>query len=242
MSLLGSVLVAVSLVLLRLYQVSHANVFWIILMGGGVVLFAIGSKWVLHGVRLLRDYDGVWPIFCVAMVIAWLIHAVQLENYVADSALGSGFARMTIYVTTCLLRFSHVHLTTDGNVLSLGPPFLMPAIRVTALCGGFLSVLMFVAAFSFVTIDIGRSLGFWRLTALVASGIAVTLLVSLLRLYVVLMAGFYWGWSALIIAHTYVGYVLFLSVTSVFWYASLEWNKHLSIARKRRRGMTRIIG
>ena len=223
----ASFLVAVSLWLLRLYQLSDANIFWVLLMGGGVVLFAIGSKWLLDNVRLLVGYRDSWPVFCIAMLIAWLVHAAQLENYVADSFLGDAFGQMTIHVTTYLLRLSHLSMATTGNLLLLGSPSLVPSIQITPLCGSFMSVLMFVAAFSFLTIDIGRSLGLLRLTALLVSGTMMTLLVSLLRVYVVVMMGFYWGMSALTIAHTYIGYVLFLSVTSVFWYVSLEWNRHL---------------
>ena len=223
----GLVLVVVSLGLLRFFQLSDADLFWIVLMGFGVVIFVVGSKWVLDGVSLFTDYRGMWPVFGAAMTIAWLIHAAQVETYAANSWIGEFFGNVTVYVTLALLRLSHVPVTATGGILSFGAPSLVGAVEVTPLCGGFLSVLMFIAAFTFVTVDVGRSLGLWRLSLLLLSGVSMTIVSALLRVYVVTLAGFYWGWDALNFAHTYLGYILFLSVASLFWYTSLEWSKHL---------------
>jgi exosortase/archaeosortase family protein len=223
----GLALVVVSLGLLRFFQLSDASLFWIALMGIGVIIFVIGSKWVLDGVSLFADYRTMWPVFAAAMTIAWLIHAAQIETYAANSWLGEFFGNVTVHVTLALLRISHVPVTATGSILSFGAPSLVGAVEVTPLCGGFLSVLMFIAAFSFVTVDVGRSLGLWRLSLLLLGGISMTIVSALLRVYVVTLAGFYWGWDVLNLAHTYLGYILFLSVASLFWYISLEWSKHL---------------
>ena len=221
----GSCLVLVSLVLLRFFQLADTDLLWVSLMGVGVLMFVTGSRWVLEGVPRLVDYKGMWPVFCVAMVIAWLIHAGQLESYVAGSWLGGFFGGITVYVTVALLHLSKVPVVVSGDVLSFGPPSLVGAVQVTPLCGGFLSVLMFIAAFSFVTLDVGRALGLVRLIPLLLSGMTMTIVASVLRVFVVTLAGFYWGWNALTLVHTYLGYALFLSVASLFWYVSLTWSK-----------------
>ena len=166
----GSSLVLVSLVLLRFFQLTDTDLLWVSLMGVGVLMFVIGSRWVLEGVPRLVDYKGMWPVFCAAMVIAWLIHAGQLESYVAGSWLGRFFGGVTVYVTVALLHLTKVPVVVSGDVLSFGPPSLVGAVQVTPLCGGFLSVLMFIAAFSFVTLDVGRALGLVRLIPLLLSG------------------------------------------------------------------------
>ena len=222
---IGSSLVLVSLVLLRFFQLTDTDLLWVSLMGVGVLMFVIGSRWVLEGVPRLVDYKGMWPVFCVAMVIAWLIHAGQLESYVAGSRLGRFFGGVTVYVTVALLHLTKVPVVVSGDVLSFGPPSLVAAVQVTPLCGGFLSVLMFIAAFSFVTLDVGRALGLVRLIPLLLSGTTMTIVASVLRVYVVTLAGFYWGWNALTLVHTYLGYALFLTVASLFWYVSLTWSK-----------------
>ena len=48
----------------------------------------------------------------------------------------------------------------------------------------------------------------------------------------VILVGFRWGLDALYLAHTYLGYALFLAVACGFWYAALTWNKRLSSATK----------
>jgi exosortase/archaeosortase family protein len=225
----GLALVVVSLGLLRFFQLSDASLFWIALMGIGVIIFVIGSKWVLDGVSLFADYRTMWPVFAAAMTIAWLIHAAQIETYAANSWLGEFFGNVTVHVTLALLHISHVPVTATGSILFFGAPSLVGAVEVTPLCGGFLSVLMFIAAFSFVTVDVGRSLGLWRLSLLLLGGISMTIVSALLRVYVVTLAGFYWGRDVLNLAHTYLGYILFLSVASLFWYISLRWSKHLKL-------------
>ncbi|MGA2237741.1 MAG: archaeosortase/exosortase family protein [Candidatus Bathyarchaeia archaeon] len=239
----GLIFVVASLALLRFFQLSDASLLWICLMGLGVVMFVIGSRWVLEGVNLFADYRGMWPVFSAAMAIAWLIHAAQVESYAANSLLGRFFGTVTVYATLTLLHISQVPVAATGDVLSFGPPSLIGAVEVTPLCGGFLSVLMFIAAFSFVTVDVGRSLGLRRLMLLLLGGIAVTVLAAVLRVYVVTLVGFHYGWSALNLAHVYLGYVLFLSVMSLFWYISLRWSKRLTTrgSTSPRRPPSRVI-
>ena len=87
--IVGSILVLISLVILRYFQLSEADVFWIVVMGCGVGLFVVGSRWVLYDVKFFSGYRDMWPVLCVAMVVAWLIHAVQLESYASSSPLGA---------------------------------------------------------------------------------------------------------------------------------------------------------
>jgi exosortase/archaeosortase family protein len=221
----GSVFVLISLIVLRFFQLSDPSLPWITVMGGGVILFAIGSKWLLNDVSFFADYRDMWPVFSAAMAIAWLIHVVQLESYAAGSLLGRLFGDMTVFATVGLLHFSSLPVAATGDVLVFGPPSLVGAVEVTPLCGGFLSVLMFIVAFNFVTLEVGRSLGFTRLTFLLATGIVMTIVAAVLRVYVVTVVGFYYGLNALNLAHTYLGYALFLSIASAFWYVALRWNK-----------------
>ena len=221
----GSALVFISLILLRFFQLSDASLPWITIMGGGVLAFAIGSKWLLSDVTFLSDYRDMWPVFSAAMAIAWLIHAVQLESYAAGSSLGEFFGGLTVFATVGLLHLSNLPVAVTGDVLLFGPPSLVGAVEVTPLCGGFLSVLMFIVAFNFVTFEVGRSLGFSRLALLLASGVGVTVAAAVLRVYVVTVVGFYYGLGALNLAHIYLGYALFLFIASGFWYVALKWSK-----------------
>jgi exosortase/archaeosortase family protein len=224
----GSILILISLVILRYFQLSGPDLFWIVVMGCGVVVFAVGSRWVLYDLRFFSGYRDMWPVLCAAMVVAWLIHAVQLESYASSSPLGVFFGTVNVFVTVALLHLTNIPVTVSGDILSFGPPSMIGGVEVTPLCGGFLSFLMFIAAFSFVTVDIGRSLGVLRLAFLLLTGVGVTFAATILRVYVVILVGFRWGLNALYLAHTYLGYAIFLTVACGFWYAALTWNKHLS--------------
>ena len=223
----GSVLIFISLVILRYFQLSGADAFWITVMGFGVVLFAVGSRWVLYDAQFFSGYRDMWPVLCVAMVVAWLIHAAQIENYASSSPLGAAFGTLNVAVTVALLHLTNIPVTVSGDILSFGPPSMIGGVEVTPLCGGFLSFLMFIAAFSFVTLDVGKSLGVYRLAFLLLVGVWVTFAATILRVYVVILVGFHWGLDALSFAHTYLGYALFLAVACSFWYAALTWNKRI---------------
>ena len=226
--LVGSILILVSLVILRYFQLSGADLFWITLMGCGVGLFIVGSRWVIYDVRFFSGYRDMWPVLCAAMVVAWLIHAVQLESYAESSPLGALFGAVNVIVTVALLHLTNIPVTVSGDILSFGPPSMIGGVEVTPLCGGFLSFLMFLAAFSFVMVDVGRSLGVPRLVFLLLAGSGVTFAATILRVYVVILVGFRWGLNALYLAHTYLGYALFLCVACGFWYTALRWNKRLT--------------
>ena len=224
----GSFLVLTSLTILRFFQLSGPDLIWISLMGLGVVIFAIGSHWVIYGVKFFAGFRDMWPVLSAAMVAAWFIHAVQLENYASASPLGAFFDKWNICATVALLEWSKISVTQSGDILSFGPPSQIGAVQVTPLCGGFLSLLMFLAAFTFVTLDVGKNLGVARLIILLLAGGLVTFAATIMRVFIVILVGFHWGLDALNVAHTYLAYILFLTVVCVFWYATLQWSNSLT--------------
>jgi exosortase/archaeosortase family protein len=226
----GSFLVLISLTILRFFQLSGPDLFWIALMGLGVVVFAVGSRWVIYEVHFFESYRDMWPVLCAAMVVAWLIHAVQLENYASSSPLGAFFDKWNVFATVVLLHWSNIPVTVSGNILSFGPPSQIGAVQVTPLCGGFLSLLMFLAAFGFVTLDVGRTLGVARLVFLLVAGGLVTFAATIVRVFIVILVGFHWGLDALNIAHTYLAYILFLAVVCAFWYTTLRWSNQITMS------------
>jgi exosortase/archaeosortase family protein len=194
-------------------------------MPAAVLIFALGSKWVLQNVRILQAYRELWPVFSVAMAVAWLIHLGQFEEFATNTWLGADFGVATIEVNAFLLRISGINAQVQGQVLRMPPPSMVPAVGVTPLCGGFLSFLMFTVAFGIVLFDVGRQLGKVRLLGVFVLGAVATMIISILRVYIVLVLGFYWGFNVMMTAHTYLGYALFLAFISLFWYFTLRWSK-----------------
>jgi len=188
------------------------------------LIFAVGSHLVIYHARFFSAYRNMWPVLCAAMVVAWLIHAVELESYASNSPLGALFGAWNIHATVTLLHWVNIPVSVSGDVLSFGLPSLIGSVEVTPLCGGFLSLLMFIAAFSFVALDVGKHLGVLRLGFLLVAGGVITFFATILRVFIVILVGFHWGMEALQMAHMYLGYALFLIVVCVFWYASLKWS------------------
>jgi len=225
----GASLVAVSLVILRYFMLAEMSLFWVVWILMGAASLVVGSKWVLEHVTILRPYRDMWPVFCLGNMFAWLIHAGQIDQTLADSGIGSAFAHLTLLDSTLLLKLSGVPVAVDGQIVSMGSMSKVGPVAVTGLCSGFLSFVMFTAAFSLVSFDVGKTLGARRLSALFVLGVAGTFFISSLRVYLVLVLGYYWGWSILETARLYLGYVLFLCLISAFWYFTLEWSRRLHV-------------
>jgi len=229
-SLFGGVLVGFSLLLFRFSQVSVSTltvVDWILLVPVALVSFAFGSKWLLEGVSFLKG-GGLWPVVCLVYVFVWLIHASQFEVSVADSGVGTAFALFTLRCSSLFLTLSGVHLVILGEVVSMGPGSRIGEVAVTGSCSGLFSFLLFTVAFGVVGLDVGRVLGAVRLCVLFGLGAVGTLLMSGLRVFLVLIAGYLWGWGALGVAHACLGYILYPALISFFWYATLTWSTRLS--------------
>jgi exosortase/archaeosortase family protein len=226
----GAVLVAVSLLVFRFTQVSALTITapaWVVLILLGVGGFVAGSWLLFEHVTVLRSLRDLWPIFCLMDIFAWLIHASQIDIALSESSLGGGFALFTLRYSSLLLTLSGLHPVVVGEAISMGPLSKVGEIAVTPLCSGFLSFLLFLAAFTVVLLDVGRVLGALRLGVVFGLGAVATFAISGLRVFLVLLAGYLWGWDALGAAHAYLGYVLFLALISGFWYLTLDWCKRI---------------
>ena len=222
----GSILVAASLILFRFTQISVSllnGTAWVVAVVIGTVSFIIGSKWLFENVARLRSLRELWSMLCLMDIFAWLIHASQIDVEVTQSTVGVAFAAFTLRYSTLLLSVVGIRSDVSGEVISMGPASGVGPIAVTPLCSGLLSFILFTAAFVVVLLDVGKTLGPRRLGMLFVLGVAATFMISGLRVFLVLILGYYYGWSLLEVAHAYLGYVLFLSLISAFWYLTLKW-------------------
>jgi exosortase/archaeosortase family protein len=227
LGVVGAFLVAISLIILRYFMLADMNVTWVFFIFVGGASFIVGSKWVLENVSRLQSYRDMWPVFCVVNVFAWMVHASQVDQWLAESSVGAAFASVTLLESTVLLRLSGVSPIVVGGVVSLGAMSKIGPVEVTGLCSGFLSFMLFTVAFSIVLIDVGKTLGARRLSGLFLLGVFGTFLISGFRVYLVLVLGYYWGLGVMEVGHLYLGYVLFLCLISAFWYATLDWSRRL---------------
>lgn len=169
----------------------------------------------------------MWPVFRVVNVFAWMVHASQIDQLLAESPVGAAFASVTLLESTVHLRLSGISGTVYGDLISMGAMSKIGPVGVTGLCSGFLSFMLFTVAFSIVPLDVGKTLGVRRLSGLFLLGVAGTFLISGFRVYLVLVLGYYWGLGVMEVGHLYLGYVLFLCLISAFWYATLDWSRRL---------------
>jgi exosortase/archaeosortase family protein len=235
-ALTGAILVATSLLIFRLTQIwdqvlpwNLSGAGWVVLVVLGAGTFIVGSKWLFEHVIFLRSLRDLWPILCLMDIFAWLLHASQIDVEVTQSPLGVAFAAFTLRYSTLLLGLSGIHSNVSGEIISMGTGSGVGPIAVTPLCGGLLSFILFTVAFTVVLLDVGKTLGPQRLALLFGLGVVGTFVISGLRVFLVLVVGYYFGWGPLELAHEYLGYVLFLSLISVFWYLTLDWCRRIQM-------------
>jgi|GEM_PF-1494934 len=84
-------------------------------------------------------------------------------------------------------------------------------------CSGAYSFAIFFSAFvSFVQVKYDRFDG--KIRYLLIAGLLGTYLANLLRVYLIALAGFYYGRDALIYAHQHFGWIIFMLWVIFFWY------------------------
>jgi len=213
------------LILLRFFQLAVVSFFWLMMMPVAVLSFTLGVKWVLQNVRMLRVYSELWPVFAVAMAIAWLVHAGQFEDLIANTWLGEAFGSLTAQITVLLLDVSGMKAVLHGQMLALPPQSRVSGVLITPLCGGLLSFIMFTFAFAIVLFDAGRGFGRAKLLGTFVLGAFATFMIGVLRVYIVLLLGYYMGFDVMMAAHNYLGYVLFLAFVMALWYLVLGSSK-----------------
>jgi exosortase/archaeosortase family protein len=235
-AVIGATLVALSLLVFRLTQIwvsSFTGAGWVVVVLAGTCAFIVGSKWVFEHVTFLRSLQELWPIVCLMDIFAWLIHASQIDVEVTQSSVGVAFADFTLQYSRLLLGISGIHSDVSGEVVSMGAASNVGPIAVTPLCSGLLSFILFTVAFTVVLIDVGKTLGPRRLSLLFAVGVMATFMISGLRVFLILVLGYYYGWGTLELAHQYLGYAMFLSLISLFWYLTFEWCRRIDARQAR---------
>jgi hypothetical protein len=196
----GAVLVASSLITFRFTQIAVSTLTplgWVLFVIVGVGGFILGSKWLFEHVYRLRSLRELWPILCLMDIFAWLIHASQIDVEVTQSSVGEMFAEFTLHYSTILLGLLGIRSVVSGEVVSMGAGSKVGAIAVTPFCSGLLSFVLFTVAFTVVLLDVGETLGLRRIVFLFVLGVAATFMISGLRVFLVLILGYYYGWGCL---------------------------------------------
>jgi exosortase/archaeosortase family protein len=143
-------------------------------------------------------------IYCFALVFPLLI-----SRY-----FGTRYSLATVLIVVSILTAFDYPITSQGQLIHIHSPTNDIDIFafIDAACSGSVSLGVFIAIFALMMIDI--MLPAKKAASLFIFGVIGTSVQNILRLVVLILAGYYYGSEALLTAHIYAGYVIF-----PIWYA-----------------------
>jgi exosortase/archaeosortase family protein len=143
-------------------------------------------------------------IYCFALVFPLLI-----SRYV-----GTQYSLATVLIVVSILTAFGYPITSQGQLIHIHLPAnnINISVFIDAACSGSASLGVFIAIFALMMIDI--MLPAKKAASLFIFGVIGTSVQNILRLIVLILAGYYYGSEALWTAHIYAGYVIF-----PIWYA-----------------------
>jgi archaeosortase C (PEF-CTERM variant) len=191
-----------------------------LLIGAYLILY----NWVPSDFEREREFAFVF-FFCLSFL---LLVPVLIERAAAGNASSAaGISAYSEYLLAKpvdgMLSLSGVTSTIDGITIT----FLTNdgdriALLIATSCSGVYSFAIFTAAFiAFVATEFEE----WdsRLKWFMALGILAAYMANLLRMYIIVMVGHYYGSDALLWAHANVGWVIYMAWIALFWWALFRW-------------------
>lgn len=222
--LLGALVVAADLLwnLVLTGSTEFLTYDWLAIMVGA---FLLAYRWIPDGYRRERDFAFVF-LFALSLL---LLVPVLLERAASGNAASSaGISAYSEYLLAKpvdgMLRLAGVSSHIDGVTITFltveGPPPI--TLTIATSCSGVYSFAIFTAAFmGFVATEFTH----WdsRLKWFLALGILAAYLANLLRMFIIVMVGHYYGSDALLWAHANVGWLIYMGWIALFWWMLFRW-------------------
>ena len=195
----GLIMLVVSLTASLHYLPSPDYEFIVFLM----LLACLGLFAIFFGEACLIP-SALLGIYCFALVFPLLI-----SRYV-----GTQYSLVTVLIVVSILAAFGYPITSQGQLIHIHSPTNGIDIFafIDAACSGSVSLGVFIAIFALMMIDI--MLPAKKAASLFIFGVIGTSVQNILRLVVLILAGYYYGSEALWTAHIYAGYAIF-----PIWYA-----------------------
>jgi archaeosortase C (PEF-CTERM variant) len=189
-----------------------------------VGVYLLVYRWVPEDYSREREFTFVF-FFALAFL---LLVPVLLERAASGNAASTaGISAYSEYllakpvewmlsvtgVTSTIDGITITFLTTGGERISL---------LIATSCSGVYSFAIFTSAFiAFVATEFTR----WdsRLKWFLALGVLAAYLANLLRMYIIVMVGHFYGSDALLWAHANVGWIIYMAWIALFWWLLFRW-------------------
>jgi len=217
----GVLLMASAFVLYFLYQSGGGKMLF--LPPIGIALFIFGFYLSFSGTNFYTRFRGMVLFMALAVLMTWMAWDTGLHDYIVNSSYGSFLAGITIKFSVYFLNAAGYHVSNTGNQITFLGDSKVQSFDVINSCSGADTTILFLAAFVLMLADQGRRASVQKLAVCFVCGGIGTYLVSMMRVPLLGIVGYYDGYGTLETYHMYSGYLIFLGSIVTFWYLSLRW-------------------
>lgn len=192
----GAVSLAISVVSVNKFSNLPLEIFFLLL--SFVSLFAIffgSASAIPYALTGIYGFSTAFPLF--------------VSNF-----LEGPYSGLSIWFTAGALKVLGISPEVNGQVMEFVANSGKISVLVDSRCSGTASVGVFLALFALMFLDMPLAPG--KTVKLLVLGVAGTFFQNILRLVVVLLAGYLYGYQALWSAHAYAGYIIFFAWFAVF--------------------------
>jgi len=141
-----------------------------------------------------------------------------------SSAIGNWYVHYMLAAPfSAILNLIGIQSTSSGSFVTIVfQDGTTNTLGISAYCAGLYSFSIFISAF-FSFVMVFERLPRKILAIVLTAGLVVAYLGNLLRMVIIGVVGYYRGMEALLWAHENVGWIIFLSWSTVFWYVLLRY-------------------
>jgi|Deesub1362A_J573_1020465.scaffolds.fasta_scaffold00098_102 exosortase/archaeosortase family protein len=193
----------------------------------GVIILAVSlgvsefiSTFSFKVLALILSYTAIFAIFFGSAAIVPLalivIYGFSMSfPFLISFFLEKYYTSLSIWLTASIFKiFGILPLVSGQNFEYFSVSGDKISVLIDSRCSGTASLSVFMALFFLMVLDI--RLPTRKAVRLFLFGITGTFMQNILRLLVVLFAGYLYGYKALLSAHTYAGYIIFAVWFSTF--------------------------
>ena len=227
----GVLLMVSAFVLYFLYQSEGGKMLF--LPPIGIALFILGFYMSFSGTNFYTRFRGMVLFLSFAVFMTWMAWDTGLHDDIVNSSYGSFLAGITVKFSVYILDTAGYHVSSAGNEIIFPGDSKVQSFDVLNACSGADTTILFLAAFVLMLADQGRKASVQKLAVCFVCGGIGTYLVSMMRVPLLGIVGYHYGYDTLETYHMYSGYLIFLVSIMAFWYLSLRWinRRPVSIVR-----------
>jgi len=217
----GLLLMTFAFFLYFLYQSGSGTNFFLPPLG--IAFFVTGFHLGFSGTNFYKKFRGMILFMALAVLMSWMTWHTGLHYYIIKSSYGQALAGITREFTVSFLNTLGFHVSNTGERIFFSDNSKISSFDIVNACSGADTTILFLAAFTLMLVDLGRKAPVQKLVVCFICGGFGTYMISMMRVPILGLVGYYYGYDTLETYHMYSGYLIFLVSIMTFWYLSLRW-------------------